>query len=228
MAVQVMAWVFEHAPKDLKPSEMLVALVLADHANAEGGLAYPSVPRMCRMTRLGERTVQGALQTLAAKGVIKRHMAANGPRPDVYCFPAFRGAGSAGVSGDRGAESAGVGRDVTPAKNDMLPPQILRKNETTPIKGTVNEPSDTPLPPKGGRSVRAKPKTHFNRQELLDSISDEEWFALQLELGVPDEWMSRTFDGLEDHYVAKGEPMADWKARWRGWCRKEVTMRGKR
>lgn len=149
MAVQVMAWVFEHAPKDLKPSEMLVALVLADHANPEGGLAYPSVPRMARMTRLGERTVQGALQSLAAQGVIKRHMAANGPRPDVYCFPAFRGAGSAGVADARGAGSAGVDPDVTPAKNDILPPQILRKSGLTPIKEPSKEPLVPPLPPEG-------------------------------------------------------------------------------
>lgn len=131
-----MSWVFDHAPQDTKPSEMLVLLVLADHANEDGGLSYPSVRTLVRKTRLGERTVQAALKSLCDKGIIRVQMVANGPRPDVYCFPPFRG-----------AEYAGVNNGLTPAENNSLPPQIFPKNRATPIKeNRPIEPSlDMPL-----------------------------------------------------------------------------------
>jgi hypothetical protein len=46
------------------PSEMAVLLSLADQANDEG-IRWPSVGSISRRTRLGERTVQRALRSLA-------------------------------------------------------------------------------------------------------------------------------------------------------------------
>jgi hypothetical protein len=64
MSIHVMAWVFDSAPEDSNPTEMLVMLALADHANPEGGLSYPSVERLARYCRFSERTVQRTLREL--------------------------------------------------------------------------------------------------------------------------------------------------------------------
>lgn len=138
-----MSWVFNHAPDDVEAGDMLVLLVLAEHANAEGGLAYPSVKRIATMARMSERGVQYVLRRLVERGVIRVQYAATNKRPTVYCFPAFRGEESAPPRGEehapqeeaRGATDDRLGVQPTTSRGAKL----LHPNRTEPSVGTVSE-----------------------------------------------------------------------------------------
>lgn len=54
----------------------VVLLAIADHANAEGGNAYPSVRRIAEMANVCQRSVQNALASLRESGelvAVARH-----------------------------------------------------------------------------------------------------------------------------------------------------------
>ncbi len=58
--------------QDIKsPTERFVLLALVDHADSEGENIYPSIASVCRKTGLSERTVQGAIKSLVASGVLE-------------------------------------------------------------------------------------------------------------------------------------------------------------
>lgn len=89
MAVNVVTWVWEHAPRDLTPGEMLVALALANHALEDGAHADPTYARLSDQTRLSERTVSRALVSLVEKRFIAIEADATNKNPAMYLFPQF-------------------------------------------------------------------------------------------------------------------------------------------
>lgn len=135
VSVHVTTWVYDHAPKDLSPGDMLVALVLADHANAEGGNAYPSLSRMAQMTRMDERSVRRSLRRLTELGVIRVVREATNKHPTVYQFPAFRGDTMSPQGISRGDIHDTLGGTLCPSRGGVLSP-----------KPSI-EPSIEPLPP---------------------------------------------------------------------------------
>jgi len=68
MSIRVMSLVWE---TDLPPSEKLVLLVIADHADDEGGNAFPSVRRVARRASMSERSVQRILRRLCDCGLVE-------------------------------------------------------------------------------------------------------------------------------------------------------------
>ncbi len=54
MSVRVLSWVFDHSPVEHR-GDLLVLLVLADHAHDDGTRAFPSVETIARLdlTRSG-------------------------------------------------------------------------------------------------------------------------------------------------------------------------------
>ncbi len=155
MSVHVTSWVYDHAPRDLKPSEMLVALVMADHANGEGGFSFPSIARIAQMSRLGESTVRSALSELCDLGVLQLSKEATNKMPATYRFPHFsRGAGSGGPeSGTQEPRGAGSG---TPGVQDLesrgagsAPEPYVNRNE--------NQRDTPPLPPNEENDERETP-----------------------------------------------------------------------
>lgn len=67
MSVKIMSAIFES--EDLPPTERLIMLSLADHAD-DNGRCYPSIARLCRRTGLKERAVQSNIKSLVAKGYV--------------------------------------------------------------------------------------------------------------------------------------------------------------
>jgi predicted transcriptional regulator len=65
-----MAWAMDHAPEELTSTQRHVLLVLANYVNDETRTAFPSVGRIARQTGLTVRSVQLALRTLEAYGII--------------------------------------------------------------------------------------------------------------------------------------------------------------
>ena len=68
MSIKVMHYVWEHSRH--KGSALLTLLAIADHADDEG-IAYPSIPRIARKTRMTDRNVQLVLKTLQRSGELK-------------------------------------------------------------------------------------------------------------------------------------------------------------
>jgi hypothetical protein len=65
-----MSAVWESALTD-NPSELLVLLTLADHADDDGENAYPGIARIAHRCRLGTRRVQQILRGLEGRGLIR-------------------------------------------------------------------------------------------------------------------------------------------------------------
>jgi hypothetical protein len=140
-----MAWVFNDAPADMDTGEMLVSLVLAEHANPEGGLAYPSVARIARMAHMSERGVQYCLRKLVERGIIEVQHEATNKRPTVYRFPAFRGAITSPQEQSRGATDDTLGVQSATSRGATVAPKPLRE--------PLGEPSTPPTPPRGEYTV---------------------------------------------------------------------------
>lgn len=68
MSVKIMSRIFE--TECFKPTERLILLALADHANDEGE-CYPSIARLCYRTGLSERAVQNNIRLLKASGFLE-------------------------------------------------------------------------------------------------------------------------------------------------------------
>ena len=67
MSVKIMAAIFDS--KTLVPTERLIMLSLADHADDQGR-CYPSIARLCERTGLSERAVQSNIKGLTAGGYL--------------------------------------------------------------------------------------------------------------------------------------------------------------
>lgn len=228
MSVQVMAWVWNHAPADLSGTEQSVAIALANYASDEGGKAYPSVAKLCEITHWSERTVRATLQSLVDKGVIEIEQEATNKTPAVYCFPLYRGAVGAPQATSRGASRAPqlIDRGASPAPlEESRGASGASRGAAPPVRGaapapkpllTVIEPRDTPLyPPKSTRDGR---KTRWEREWQMPP----EWAEYARDHGEDPEDMFTEF-GL--HWLATGQAMADWLATWQGWVRRAPKFR---
>jgi DNA-binding transcriptional ArsR family regulator len=87
MSIDIMSWLLRSRPAEMSAAELLVALIMADHAGGDGGHAYPSVARISTLSQLAQSTVRAALDSLEEKGVIAKTHEYTPRRPAVYCFP---------------------------------------------------------------------------------------------------------------------------------------------
>jgi hypothetical protein len=65
MSIKIMSAIFDS--RTLGPTERLIMLSLADHADDQGR-CYPSISRLCERTGLSERAVQSNIKALTAAG----------------------------------------------------------------------------------------------------------------------------------------------------------------
>jgi hypothetical protein len=87
-----MSWVLKNC-SHLKASEWIVAMILADHANADGGHSFPSERKIEKESPLTRKTVQTAIQGLIDQGIVERESEPTRTTPAVYRFPAFKAGG---------------------------------------------------------------------------------------------------------------------------------------
>lgn len=110
MSIEVMSWVLNNAP--VRGTEKIILLGLANHADADGNNAYPSVARLARYANVSERAVQQALRILEEGGHIYRHFNEGGSaqqradrRPNKYTV-LMRGVKPASPRTDNGVKSS--------------------------------------------------------------------------------------------------------------------------
>lgn len=72
--IQAIALVLDFAPAHWTSSTRMVAVSLADYANAENGHAWPSVANLSRRSGLSIRQVQRCLRQIEQDGWIERHV----------------------------------------------------------------------------------------------------------------------------------------------------------
>lgn len=185
MSIQAMSWVFDKAPSDLKPSETLTLLSLANHANGEGGHSYPSVGKMASETKLGESTVREALQSLVGRNIIEQTDAPTNRKPATWKFKGVadpgweptlrpsRGAES-GTQESRGAESGGPESVARGAESGTLGVQNLAPNHHITVQN----------PPLKGDSVTSNHSARAREEEnsSFDPVDIEDD-------GVPSSWV---------------------------------------
>jgi hypothetical protein len=198
-----MSWVFAHAPKDLRPAEMLVAIALANHASSDGGHAYPSVQTLMDETRLTRRSVQGALRSLEERDVIAVEREATRRLPAMYGFVAFRGAEFAPHM-EEGAQTVQSGAQSMHVRGANSAPK--------PSEEPSEEPSVTPLYPpvskKNGRKTTWDEAWERPASWNEYAMSKHGMNAAQIET----HWFEFT-----QHWLSNGFSKADWLATWRVW-----------
>ncbi len=69
LSVQAISWVIEHSKQKANP--FVVLLMVANHARSDGSGAWPSIHTLAKECRLGDRTVQRAIVSLAKSGELR-------------------------------------------------------------------------------------------------------------------------------------------------------------
>ncbi|WP_273688435.1 helix-turn-helix domain-containing protein [Ketogulonicigenium vulgare] len=129
MSVKIMSAIFDS--ETLGPTERLIMLSLADHAD-DNGRCYPSIARLCQRTGLKERAVQTNIRTLSAAGYITIIPGGGKGRPNLYFV--------------RANPAADAPRSkCTPAYDDIQTPHMTTSNpagDAPEPSGTIIEPSE--------------------------------------------------------------------------------------
>ena len=192
-----MAAVFES--RTLGPTERLVMLALADHADEEGK-CYPSMQRLCERTGLSERAVQMNVKRLVEAGYLRVSVGGGKGNANLYF-----------VSPNPASDAPRT--KCTPAPDAPQTPHQMRANpapDAPEPSGTTIEPSDI------GRVPRAKPRKPEvplppdwvpNDRNLADAEARQ--FSTQ---EIEDE-----ADRFRNYHTAKGNRFRDWDAAWRTW-----------
>jgi hypothetical protein len=213
VSAQVVAWVFANVPQDLRPTETLVALVLAEHTNAETGLAYPSIARIADMARISERAATAALKTLVEKEIIAVEYEATNKRPTVYAFPVFRGEKAAPQNGKAGGAkpvSVGVQKMQTGGENPA--PKLDGRERTTK---NVTPPSPSESPPKGTRAKAKHPIP--DDWELTDDLR-----RYAIDNGIPASQVDHVAAEFKHYWLGDGRGKCNWSQAFQGRVREKA------
>lgn len=135
VSIRLMSAVFES--ETLGPTERLIMLALADHADDEGR-CYPSTPRLCQRTGLGERAVQTNLKRLQAQGYISI-IPNGGPKGvNLFFIRATPAADAPPQQMRPRTKRDPAANAATPRSKCAVPPQQMRPEPS----GTIIEPSE--------------------------------------------------------------------------------------
>ena len=193
MSIRIMSSVFDS--KTLKPTERLVMLALADHAD-DSGRCYPSNSRLQERTGLSERAIRQNVQTLRESGHLTVIFGAGQAGANVYIL---RADGAVDAPGSK----CPPGRKCTPPRQQVPPDGAA---DAPKPSGTITEP---PV----DRARRQKPEVELpdgwvpNIRNIADA-ADRKFTAKETE----DE-----ADRFRNHHHAKGSRFRDWNAAWRTW-----------
>jgi hypothetical protein len=137
MSVRVMTWVWQNGPTD--PTERLILLALADHANDQGE-CYPSMAGIAAKASVTERGARGIMRRLEAGGWVSTKV----------------GGGRGGKSNYRVlmVENPEPAFPVSHAKTRNDKPGMTNPETQTRNVATVNPERDDTKP---GTSVSAEP-----------------------------------------------------------------------
>lgn len=224
MSVQATTWVWEHSQSE--KVTRLVALALADAANAQGSRSCQSVATIAAMVHASERTVQRALRELEALGEIVQTGYDGHYRTSIYAFPRMGDKSEPAppmgdTSGSMGDISEPMG-DIFDAMGDTA----MSPDPSTPLPH--HYPSSAPVgrsAPDDASTLRmnihpgaAAPKPRKRATSVpSDFVPNDRHREIATERGVDlrAEWVK-----LTDWALANGKTFVDWDAAFRNWLNK--------
>jgi hypothetical protein len=225
MAIRIMAMVFKSG--GLTPTQKLVLLALADHANEEGSSVFPSVQRLTIKTGLGERAVRKCLGDFRdSKLLLVVHKAGQHRpteyainvqkltdlrHPDLHQMPS-RGAPDAGLDnpgvhvvpsrGARGAPESSYNHQVNNNRQ-------LRGGANAP--GTSRKPRDERLDHPAITTYKSVTKRHVTeawRDEVIKAVGEDpadlERWGNHLRDWLGHGWNPSNIVGILDSFEAGG------------------------
>lgn len=165
MSHRVSSWVWEQA---MPPSEKLVLLRLADHANPDGGDVYPSVASVAEYTGISERQVQRYLKGFVERGilVITGHAKGGRNNPREYQFT-FKFRPKKGDTDDTVSGRERVTR-MTPIDDRKGVAHDTVSERVTSEKGDTHDAERvTPMTRKGDTAMSPEPSRTVNEPDSL-------------------------------------------------------------
>lgn len=156
MSIQAIAWVLEHSEATL--AERLVLLAIANHADARGWNAYPSIPLIGAEARVGRTTVYRAIESLEDSGelaIIRRP-----GRSSMYGIAALKDGRGSQIGTGEGSQIGTQGVPNTRKRGPNLGPKpYLTVKE--PSRARAREAPAPHLPPELPGDVRARGAEYF-------------------------------------------------------------------
>lgn len=239
MSVQATTWVIAHSQQ--KGASLLVLLMIANHAHADGTGAYPSVATLATECRMSERQVRRIIEALETAGELAVDRDA-GPRGvNVYSLPLMADPLPDKMSSQRTA----TGQDVRKPSG-----QNVRKKIALPdISDTATGHFDTSLPdiamsyePSVKPSVKPEGGTHAPAAQATPTPPEEPsakpkarrkapstgWPGYE---AIPDDWRlyaererpdldpEKVFDRMRRQSIAKGYTYANWYQAFQNWVK---------
>lgn len=200
MSVKIMAAIFES--ETLGPTERLIMLALADHAD-DTGRCYPSIVRLAQRTGLSERAVRTNIRTLELSGYITVHIGAGPGGKNVYFVRANPAPPAPGTSCPPAPPAPGtscptaptaLGTSCPPAYDDHLTRQEI---PVTPAAGAPEPPRTTIEPP----PPHAVAPEAVDAKDLIGRIADAVGLV---RTSLPRAWASERAYGLVAGWIARG------------------------
>ena len=209
---QAYAWSVEN----LNSTRKFVFLAIANRVG-DSGCCWPSLDRLCKDTSLSERCVRDALRFLEGEGYLRSHKRQGTttiyqvllpskldlPQHDTQNLPDIRNLPTKSAE-PRHVVPPTPAPDAPPPRH-VVPPNL--KDESI----------------KKQREERACAREDVSVSFFSEGRFQREWAEL------PRPWAeyaagcklvpSETWDDFRDHFLSNGQPVHDWDARWRKWCR---------
>jgi hypothetical protein len=208
VSIRVMNAVWEHSAQT--GSALLMLLALADFAD-DTGLAFPSVSRLAKKTRITPRQAWSLIKRLKAEGELTIELGGGRGRTNRYrvCLKNH-------IENDEMGNTENI--SVKPSAQNS---EIQRIKTVKPASGDPSEirhePSveDTSQKPGGQQSSkRSTAKRTWPDDLVLTADMHAAALKIASELGVVLD-VDREFDAWHDDCLAHGRKYTDWAAAWR-------------
>ena len=189
-----MAAVFD---SNLGPTERLVMLALADHAD-DAGRCYPSNSRLKARTGLSERSVRGTIRALECAGFLSVALG--------------QGQGGANVYIVRPDGAGGAPRQEVPPGTSRPTPR-----QEVPLGGAAGapKPSGTIIEP----SIETASKSRRRPEVPIPDgwVPNDRNISDAKDRQFSEQEIHHEADRFRDHHIARGTRFRDWDAAWRTW-----------
>ena len=133
MSVQAISWVIEYSRH--KSGDLVVLLMIANHARSDGTGAWPSTETLARESRMQRRQVQRCIRRLEDSGELFTQRAAGPGGANLYSLPLIGGVNLTQVGGvirgNRGRHFVQKGASSTPPEPSLKQPSLKQPSERT-------------------------------------------------------------------------------------------------
>jgi hypothetical protein len=234
MSIKIMSHVWEHSQH--KGGDLLLLLAIADHADDQG-IAFPSVARLAKKTRMTERNIQLLLKRLLSSRELTIHLGEGPHGCHLYQLTIHDTCLCHGRGENFSPEKPSGVKKVRGEKSGKILPKISPKPSLDPSE-ELNLKTPPIIPPGGdvgvsGKKVampRMKKKTGYPtdpdaqatlRTLVFDAALDGWVREKGLTLDIAAEW-----ERFGSKAIAKGYQYVDWRQAFMNWLTSPYQAHG--